>query len=106
MRGPFVCTHLWWPWRIESAAQHTTPASRPLAREAESGHLTFRRSKKGMMPRANDTPHYFSDHNPLRGRACKKVQVVVVVEQRRLFCSRWWSVLAMRVTDFAKTGRG
>jgi hypothetical protein len=35
---------------------------RPLVKGCLSGHLTLRRSKKDMVPRANDTPRYFSDH--------------------------------------------
>ena len=45
--------------KVRGTAQHTTPASRPLSREAVAGDPVFRRSKgkkrKDLSPHANDT---------------------------------------------------
>jgi hypothetical protein len=77
--------------------QHNTPRQPVTScKGGLSGHLTFRRSKKGMVPRANDTPRYFSDHILCAVALAKKVEVVVEVEDASLvLCSRrGWSVLA------------
>jgi hypothetical protein len=45
--------------KVRGTAQHTTPASRPLSREAVAGYESSAGAKEDMPPHANDTPRFF-----------------------------------------------